>query len=118
MQKVSKYNGTAYRAIELNGTAITDFLNKHQVGSIVPYDDFVSCGSNQTSAFFNKPNKNIRLVMEVKSDPIISDFADGIKFRGYAKDELLLLRERKFKVLSNNNNNNNNGVWEISLVEQ
>lgn len=36
--------------------------------------------------------------MKVKNAPIISDFADGIKIRGYAKDELLLLRERKFMV--------------------
>ncbi|MGE4514998.1 MAG: hypothetical protein AB7E26_14480 [Chryseobacterium sp.] len=36
--------------------------------------------------------------MEVKNAPIISDFADGIKIRGYAKDELLLERGRKFEI--------------------
>lgn len=36
--------------------------------------------------------------MEVKNASIISDFADGIKIRGYAKDELLLLQGRKFEI--------------------
>ena len=61
-------------------------------------NDFVSCGSNTKAAFFNKAKKNVFLKMEVKNALIISDFADGIKIRGYAKDELLLLRERKFEI--------------------
>ncbi|PJJ64544.1 hypothetical protein [Chryseobacterium geocarposphaerae] len=36
--------------------------------------------------------------MEVKNGPIISDFADGIKIRGYDKEELLLLRGRKLVI--------------------
>lgn len=36
--------------------------------------------------------------MEVKNASIISDFADGIKIRGYAEDELLLLRGKKFVI--------------------
>jgi len=42
--------------------------------------------------------ETVFLKMEVKNAPIISDFADGIKIRGYAKDELLLLQGRKFEI--------------------
>ncbi|MDG2431390.1 hypothetical protein [Flavobacterium sp.] len=115
LAKVPKYNGTAFRAIKLDGQALTDFLSKHNVGDIVTYDEFVSCGSTQTAAFFNKPGKNIQLTMEVNNAPVISDFADGIKFRGYGKDELLLLSGKKFKILSKELDN---GIYKISVVQQ
>jgi hypothetical protein len=113
--KVPKYNGTAFRAIKLEGQALTDFLSKHNVGDIVTYDEFVSCGSTQTAAFFNKPGKNIQLTMEVNNAPIISDFADGIKFRNYSRDELLLLSGKQFKILSKELDN---GIYKISVVQQ
>ncbi|MBD3906013.1 hypothetical protein NAL32_15615 [Chryseobacterium sp. Ch-15] len=53
--------------------------------------------------------------MEVKNIPIISDFADGIKIRGYAKDELLFLRGRKFVVDSFEEIDNN---FLITLIEK
>ncbi|SEM47137.1 hypothetical protein SAMN05421856_103409 [Chryseobacterium taichungense] len=94
-----KYNGTAFRALEFSDDDIFEsFLKKHSKGKTVEYNDFVSCGSNTSAAFFDKPKKNVFLRMEVKNAPIISDFADGIKIRGYAKDELLLERGRKFEV--------------------
>ena len=37
--------------------------------------------------------------MEVNNAPIISEFADGIKFRNYSRDELLLLSGKQFKIL-------------------
>ena len=100
LSKVPKYNGIAYRAIKLEGQDLTNFLSKHNVGNIVTYDEFVSCGSTQTAAFLNKPGKNIQLTMEVNNAPVISDFADGIKFRGFDRDELLLLNGRKFIIES------------------
>lgn len=100
LYKMPKYNGTAFRALELSdGSVLDSFLKKHSKGRIVDYDDFVSCGSSTEAAFFDKPKKNVFLKMEVKNAPIISDFADGIKIRGYAKHELLLLQGRKFEVI-------------------
>jgi hypothetical protein len=94
-----KYNGTAYRALEFSDKNLLEsFLKKHETGGTVDYNDFVSCGSSTEAAFFDKPKKNVFLKMEVKDAPIISDFADGIKIRGYGKDELLLLRGRRFKI--------------------
>ncbi|UQB67934.1 hypothetical protein [Epilithonimonas zeae] len=99
LYKMPKYNGTAFRALEFSDDSILQsFLKKHSKGNTVDYDDFVSCGSNTDAAFFDKPKKNVFLKMEVKNAPIISDFADGIKIRGYDKDELLLLRGRKFVI--------------------
>ena len=99
LKKMPKYNGEAYRALEFGDeTLLLSFLNKHKKGKTVNYSDFVSCGSNNKAAFFDKANKNVFLKLEVKNAPIISDFSDGIKFRGYVKDELLLLRGRKFIV--------------------
>jgi len=100
LNKVPKFNGIAFRAIKLEGTALTNFLSRHTIGEIVTYDEFLSCGSTQTAAFFNKPGKNIQLTMEVNNAPIISVFSDGIKFRGFDKDELLLFTTRKFIVES------------------
>ena len=99
LYKMPKYNGTAFRALEFSDDDILQsFLKKHTKGKTVDYNDFVSCGSSTEAAFFDKPKKNVFLKMEVKNAPIISDFADGIKIRGYAKDELLLLRGRNFVI--------------------
>ncbi|NLK92370.1 MAG: hypothetical protein GX273_04445, partial [Bacteroidales bacterium] len=99
MQKVPKYNGKAYRALEFQGDALTTFLNKYGVkGKEVTFDDFLSCGSTKEAAFFNKAEKNVRIIMEVKDAPIISSVADGIKFRGYSPEELLLNTGSKFLV--------------------
>jgi hypothetical protein len=37
--------------------------------------------------------------MEVKDTPIISTVSDGIKFRGYSPDELVLNTGRRFEVI-------------------
>ncbi|WP_397364135.1 hypothetical protein [Olleya sp. R77988] len=99
LEKMPKYNGTAFRALEFSEQSLLiDFLKKHKKGKTVNYKEFVSCGSNTKAAFFDKPKKNVFLKLEVKNAPIISDFADGVKIRGYAKEELLLLQNRKFVV--------------------
>jgi hypothetical protein len=99
LNKMPKYSGISFRALEFNDVAVLQsFLKNHNTGSIVEYNEFVSCGTTTKAAFFNKPKKNVFLKMEVKNAPIISAFADGIKIRGYAKDELLLLQGRKFEV--------------------
>lgn len=99
LNKMPKYNGSAFRALEFGEESLLKaFLKKHEIGKIVNYNDFVSCGSNTKAAFFDKAKKNVFLKMEVRNAPVISDFADGIKIRGYAKEESLLLRERKFVV--------------------
>lgn len=101
LKKMPVYNGPAYRAIKLEGKALAKFLSDHQVGKKVTYKDFVSCGSTKQAAFFNKPGKNIFIKFNtVKNAPIISDFADGIRFRGYKPHELLLHQNGKFKVVS------------------
>jgi hypothetical protein len=113
MQKVPKYNGTAYRALEFKGNSLTQFLNKYGVeGSEVTFDDFLSAGSTKEAAFFDKPEKNVRIIMEVKDAPIISSVADGIKFRGYTPEELLLNTGRKFIIQKVNNKN---GIYEIIM---
>lgn len=100
LEKMPKYNGTAFRALEFSDEKLLQsFLKKHIPGKTVEYNDFVSCGSNTEAAFFDKPKKNVFLRMEVKNAPIISDFADGIKIRGYAKEELLLKQGRRFEVI-------------------
>lgn len=96
LAKMPKYNGIAFRALEIRSDVLGNFLKLHEVGKVVKYEDFVSCGSNAKAAFFNKPDKNVFLRIEIKNAPIISDFADGIKIRGYDKEELLLLRGRNF----------------------
>ena len=114
IRKMPKYQGIAYRSIKLDGEALVSFLSKHEIGKTVKYDDFVSCGSTKAAAFFDKSEKNVRLIMEVKNAPKISDFADGVKFRGYAKDELLLLTGSKFKITGSKTIN---GVYEIRLKQ-
>ncbi len=98
IKKLSKHNGTAFRAIELRGDALKGFLAKHQKGKKVTYNEFTSAGSTKEAAFFDKSEKNIKLIMEVKDAPDISPFADGIKFRGYKPKELILPRGSEFVV--------------------
>lgn len=99
ISKMPRYSGDAYRALTIeNPKLLGDFLDLHKQGEIVKYNDFVSCGSSKKAAFFDKKEKNILLEMKVKDAPIISDFADGIMFRGYQREELLLLRGRNFIV--------------------
>ncbi len=83
-------------------------------GKEVTFDDFLSCGSTKEAAFFNKAEKNVRIIMEVKDAPIISSVADGIKFRGYSPDELLLNTGRKFKI---RNVKNDNGIITIEMKQ-
>ncbi|WP_294296552.1 hypothetical protein [uncultured Chryseobacterium sp.] len=100
LDKMPTYSGPAYRALGFSDTVILQsFLKKHRKDEIVVYNEFVSSGSNSDAAFFNKPEKNVFMIMEVKGAPIISDFSDGIRFRGYQKHELLLKRKRKLKVV-------------------
>ncbi|AZA52911.1 hypothetical protein [Chryseobacterium sp. G0201] len=83
LEKMPRYNGSAFRALEFSEDSLLQaFLKTHKKGSVVNYNDFVSCGSNTKAAFFDKAKKNVFLKMEVKNAPIISDFADGIKIRG------------------------------------
>ncbi len=114
IRKLPKYSGNAFRAIELDGKALTAFLAKHQKGMKVPYDEFTSAGSSKGAAFFDKPSKNVKLIMEVKDAPDISDFADGIKFRGYQRKELLLPRGSEFQVTGRDFVN---GIYEIRLIQ-
>jgi hypothetical protein len=114
--KMPKYNGSAFRALEFNDKIILDkFLKNHRKGKTVTYNDFVSCGNNIGAAFFDKPMKNVFLKIEVKNAPIISDFSDGIKIRGYAKDELLLLQGRKLVI---KNYKEVNGKHYFELIEK
>lgn len=116
LEKMPKYNGNAFRALEFSEQSLLlDFLKKHKKGKTVNYKEFVSCGSNTKAAFFDKSKKNVFLKLEVKGAPIISDFADGIKIRGYAKEELLLLQNRKFKVT---NYKEVNGDHFFELIEK
>jgi|GEM_PF-5679408 len=116
IKKMPKYNGNAFRALEFSEQSLLlDFLKKHKKGKTVNYKEFVSCGSNTKAAFFDKSKKNVFLKLEVKGAPIISDFADGIKIRGYAKEELLLLQNRKFKVT---NYKEVNGDHFFELIEK
>lgn len=98
LAKVPKYSGSAYRALEITGENLTAFLQKHEKGKKVVFNDFASCGSSKEASFFDRSWKNVLLTLEVKNAPIISDFSDGIKIRGYAKEELLLLRGKEFIV--------------------
>ena len=92
------------------------FLYKRdKKGKIINYKSFTSCGTSEAASFINKSDKNILLIIKVKDAPIISDFADGIKIRGYAKEELLLLRNRKFKVDNIEEIDNN---YLIHLIEK
>jgi hypothetical protein len=115
INKLPKYDGIAYRAIQLEGDALKDFLKQHsKVGSKVTYNDFLSAGSNKKAAFFDRSKKNVKLLIEVKSAPIISNFSDGIKFRGYQPDELLIDRGKTFKV---KNYIFKDGIHYINLVQ-
>ena len=110
-----KYNGQASGALELNNEILLQtFLKTHKKGVTVDYNDFVSCGSNTKATFFDKAKKNVFLKLEVKNAPIISDFSDGVKIRDYAKEELLLLRGRKFKVKNTETIDNK---YLITLIE-
>jgi len=116
LEKMPKYNGQAFRALEFNNEILLQtFLKTHKKGVTVDYNDFVSCGSNTKAAFFDKAKKNVFLKLEVKNAPIISDFSDGVKIRDYAKEELLLLRGRKFKV---KNYKEENGKHYYELIEK
>ena len=98
LQKVHKYNGTAYRALEIPSEGLTSFLNKYAIeGSEVTFDEFLSCGSTQEAAFFNKPEKNIRIIMEVNDAPDISSFADGIKLEVTNLKNFFLTKEGSLK---------------------
>jgi len=100
LKKMPKYNGTVYRAIKISEKELPNFLKNYVEGEPIRYNEFLSCGSNKNAAFFDKPSKNVKIeIHSLKDVPIISDFADGIKFRGYSKDELLILNGMEFKVL-------------------
>lgn len=110
-----KYNGTAYRALEFKGDKLTEFINKHGIeGNDVIFDDSLSAGSTKEAAFFNKAAKNVRIIMEVNEAPIISSVADGIKFRGYKPEELLLNTGRKFTIQKVNYKD---GIYEIIMYQ-
>ena len=100
LRKVPKYNGTAYRALKFEGQRLNDFLTKYgQKGTEVTYEEFLSCGSKRKRRLFLIGLiKTCRIIMDVIDGPIISDFADGIRFRGYSLDEILLDTGRKFLV--------------------
>lgn len=114
IRKVPNYEGTAFRALELNGDALSSFLIKHKVGNKVTYKEFSSMGSTKGAAFFDRPEKNVRLVLEVNKAPDISNYADGIKFRGYQPKELLLRRGSQFQVTGYDLID---GVHEIRMIQ-
>jgi hypothetical protein len=114
IQKVPKYDGVAYRALEFKENDLVTFMNKYKQSEVVTFDDFLSCGSTKEAAFFNKPSKNVRITMEVNNAPDISSFADGIKFRGYSPKELLLDTGRKFQITSAKFEN---GIYELRMVQ-
>ena len=113
LRKLPNYEGTAFRALELNGEILNTFLDLHKKGSKVTYKEFISAGSTKGAAFFDKGEKNVKLIMNVKRAPDISDYADGIRFRGYDPKELLLRRGSYFEVLEIKNIGDNK--WEIYL---
>lgn len=111
LKKMPTYNGPAYRALQLktsreplkNESDLEAFLIKHSVGETVIFNDFISCGSSEEAAFFHRADKNVLMVLNVINAPIISDFSDGIKFRGFKEHELLLMRGKKFKIVNYKN---------------
>ncbi|WP_369049336.1 hypothetical protein [Tenacibaculum sp. UWU-22] len=113
LRKLPNYEGTAFRALELNGEILNTFLDLHKKGSKVTYKEFISAGSTKEAAFFDKGEKNVKLIMNVKRAPDISNYADGIRFRGYDPKELLLRRGSYFEVLEVKNIGGNK--WEIYL---
>lgn len=116
MQKMPQYNGTAFRALEFDASGAAAFFEKYgKRGSKVSFEDFISCGSTKEAAFFDKPNKNVRIIMEVKNAPDISSLADGIKFRGYEPKELLLNTSSKFTL---KDSYEEAGIYYIQLVQQ
>lgn len=113
LSKMPRYNGTLYRALKIDD--IDTFLIPFKQGSKVDFKEFLSCGSSKEAAFFNKSSKNVRIqFLEVKDAPIISDFADGIKFRSYKREEILLNKGSKFEVLNVKEINN---IYYIQLKQ-
>lgn len=101
LEKMPTYSGPAYRALGISDNSIMkSFLEQHDKGKTVRYNYFVSAGNNIEAAFFDKPEKNVFFQMNVAKAPVISDFSDGIIFRGYKRDELLLKIGRIFVIVS------------------
>lgn len=98
LNKVPKYNGLAYRALEFKEKELAEFMLDLEKKEVKYCLNFLSCGSTKEAAFFDKPQKNVRIVMEVKDAPDISSTADGIRYRGYELRELLLDLKTEFLV--------------------
>ena len=105
MAKLAKkgkvYNGKiAYRAIELHGNDLEKFIKEHVAEGEVPYSDFLSAGGNKDASFMIRPDKNVKIIIDSKKSVDISDFADGVHFRGMDVPELLFARNSRFYVIS------------------
>lgn len=87
-----------YRGIGRSGDA-TVYLNKYKPGFEETWDAFTSCGSSIGASFIKKADVIFKIKHLDAKD--ISDFADGIKFRGYPPHELLIKSGAKFRVISN-----------------
>ncbi len=115
LTKLNTFNQTLiYRGIGRSGNP-KQYLDIYTPNSTHTWDAFTSCGSSIEASFISKSD----VIFEIKhlDAKDISDFADGVKFRGYPPHELLIKSGAEFKVISNTKIDKKTGKPIIELIQ-
>ncbi|WP_108807968.1 hypothetical protein [Aquimarina spinulae] len=117
LSKLSTFKGTnVYRGIEIDSKGLSDFLISYKKGSKPVWNDFTSAGSSKTASFADRPEINVLFDIKHLDAKDISDFADGIKFRGNPRSEVLIKSGSQFEVTKPPYLNEDK-KWVIELIQ-
>lgn len=98
LNKMSQYDGAAYRVIQLEGQNLRNYLNERVKNKSIGCSQFISCGSNQEAASRNKTGKNVFEYFASIKAADISPIADGVLYRKFSPKELLAFPPKRFLV--------------------
>lgn len=97
LKKLPRHSGPAYRVMELHGRALSKYLTLAKTQRSFTEQQFLSCGDKQAAAAREHEDKNIFFYYGTITAYDISDLADGIRFRGYERKELLAFPPKTFR---------------------
>ncbi len=119
LNKMPKYGGSVvYRGIEIAPANLNNFLTNYAKGKEVTFGDFTSCGGNKEASFASRPEINVMFEIEHLNGKDITDFADGIKYRGMPAPEILIPSGVKFEVTAPYKIDPNSGKIVIKLRQK
>uniref|UniRef100_UPI00232F3708 hypothetical protein n=1 Tax=Aquimarina algiphila TaxID=2047982 RepID=UPI00232F3708 len=118
LSKLQNFKGTnVFRGIEIDSKGLTDFLNSYKKGAKPIWEDFTSAGSSKSASFADRPEVNVLFDIKHLDAKDISDFADGIKFRGNPRSEVLIKSGSQFEVVKSPYYLKKDKKWIIELVQ-